>query len=256
MPRKSRKTKPPLLFLEPPLGGTRLQNEPEVRAALNPKSFITEEQMHNSRTRNSWVVSQFDHVAAASVRRGRRKYQSATSILDRCTDLSKKTSVCKFPSLTFQRRERDQSHQPKHTLRKKASDSSFLSDSVNQQQESSSLNRTVSHRSVYRQDAHKRVSSSVRVKNAEDSELPACVASTSGHLDPLEVPAVCETGGCVIPAFSPSTPPSTESQPSTPPHNQAPVVLVADTPEKDYGVKVTWRRRRGLMMLLKEGGHL
>jgi len=35
-----------------------------------------------------------------------------------------------------------------------------------------------------------------------------------------------------------------------------PETLVADTPEEDYGLRVTWRRRKGLMMALERGGHL
>lgn len=45
-------------------------------------------------------------------------------------------------------------------------------------------------------------------------------------------------------------------QSCTPPCNEPADTLVADTPERDYGLKVTWRRRRGLMLLLKERGHL
>ncbi|KAG7225639.1 hypothetical protein INR49_005046 [Caranx melampygus] len=53
---------------------------------------------------NTGVSPQFDISAAAAppVRRGRRKCQSATSILDGCSQLSRKNSVCKFPSLVFQ----------------------------------------------------------------------------------------------------------------------------------------------------------
>lgn len=54
MPRKSIKTeKPPLLFLERPVGGARFKNGPEVRAAHNPKGFFSETQAHKSF--NSWV---------------------------------------------------------------------------------------------------------------------------------------------------------------------------------------------------------
>lgn len=54
MPRKARNTeRSPLLFLERPVCGARLQNVPEVRAALNPKEFFTETQAQNSS--NSWV---------------------------------------------------------------------------------------------------------------------------------------------------------------------------------------------------------
>lgn len=56
MPRKAIKTeKPPLLFLERTLCGARLQNVPEVRAAVNPKDFFPESQEHNSSALNTWV---------------------------------------------------------------------------------------------------------------------------------------------------------------------------------------------------------
>ncbi len=57
MPRKAIKTqKPPLLFLERSLGGTKLQNVPEVRAALNPKEFFSEaDDERTSSAFHSWV---------------------------------------------------------------------------------------------------------------------------------------------------------------------------------------------------------
>lgn len=56
MPRKALKTeKPPLLFLERSLGGGRGQNVPEVRAALNPREFFTEDQERSGL--HSWVTS-------------------------------------------------------------------------------------------------------------------------------------------------------------------------------------------------------
>lgn len=60
MPRKATKTeKPPLLFLERPVCGARLQTVPEVRAALHPKEFFTETESPNSSTLNSWVSYSF-----------------------------------------------------------------------------------------------------------------------------------------------------------------------------------------------------
>lgn len=44
------------------------------------------------------------------------------------------------------------------------------------------------------------------------------------------------------------------NQPKTPPRNAA--LLVSETPERDYGIKVTWRRRKKLMRLLIERGQL
>lgn len=63
MPRKATKTeKPSLPFLERPLCGARLQNVPEVRAALNPREFFTETQTHNSSALTSWVSCLFSVV--------------------------------------------------------------------------------------------------------------------------------------------------------------------------------------------------
>ncbi|XP_038595148.1 RAD9, HUS1, RAD1-interacting nuclear orphan protein 1 [Micropterus salmoides] len=289
MPRKAVKTeKPPLLFLERSLCGARLQNVPEVRAALNPKDFFTETQEHNSSTLKSWVSPQFDSSVAAAppARRGRRKCHSATSILDSCSQLSRKNSVCKFPSLLFQTRSRDQSHQPKSTRTKKATECSAVSDVGNQPLGSCRIKRTVS--SAQYSDTPKRQTSSLRKGNGE--RLSDGAASSSRFLDPPETLSIHVTG---IPPDGASTPASNtfsttevssvgpppdvdtpkvmqegSSSPSstplhlllpqlcTPPCNQPPDILVADTPERDYGVKVTWRRRRGLMLLLKERGHL
>ncbi|XP_044199329.1 RAD9, HUS1, RAD1-interacting nuclear orphan protein 1 [Thunnus albacares] len=290
MPRKSIKTeKPPLLFLERPVRGARLQNVPEVRAANNPKVFFSETQAHESSALNSWVSPQFDSSLAAAppVRRGRRKCHSATSILDSCSQLSRKNSVCKFPSLTFETRSRDQPHQPRHTRRKKATESAVVPDAGNQPPRSCQNTSAVS--SAQCLDTPKRQLATIRKGNVET--YSSGVASSSRCLD--ESPPIQVTGKCRIPADRASTPASKEfsttdvssvcsppdvdtpkavqeesscpsspsvhsllAQPCTPPCNQPPDILVADTPERDYGVKVTWRRRRGLMLLLKERGHL
>ncbi|AWO98196.1 putative RAD9 HUS1 RAD1-interacting nuclear orphan protein 1 [Scophthalmus maximus] len=286
MPRKASKTeKPALLFLERPVGGARLQNVPEVRAALNPKEFFTETQAHSSSTLNSWVNPQFDTsvAAAAPLRRGRRKCQSATtSILDRCSQLSRKNSVCKFPSLSFQTRSRDQSHQPKSVrTARKAAESTVVSG--NQPRGSCQIKKAVS--CAQKLDTPRRQSASFRIRKAERSSDVA--ASSSRCVDRAETPSI---GGETlrVRADGASTPASSEfsdiglapdvdtpnliqegsscpSSPSvhlllarscTPPCNQPPDILVADTPERDYGVKVTWRKRKGLMSMLKERGLL
>ncbi len=46
------------------------------------------------------------------------------------------------------------------------------------------------------------------------------------------------------------------NQSKTPPRTETSSVLVMDTPEKDYGLRVTWRRRKGLMKLLLDRGQL
>lgn len=283
MPRKAPKTeKPPLLFVERPLRGAKLQNVPEVRAALNPKDFFTETQTHNSSALNSWVSPQFDSslLTVLPVRRGRRRCQSATSALDSCSQLSRKNSVCKFPSLSFHKGPKEQFHHPKRTSTKKTS---VVSNTGNQPQGSCQIKRTVSHTNL---DTPKRQSVSVTKRNVEKFSDRA--ASSSRYVNRPEIPLIQETKRCRIPADSASTPAPTEvsrvdpppdvdtpkaaqdgstdisfpsvlfqlAQPCTPPCSVPPDILVANTPERDYGLKVTWRRRRGLMLLLKERGHL
>ncbi|XP_020505132.2 RAD9, HUS1, RAD1-interacting nuclear orphan protein 1 [Labrus bergylta] len=291
MPRKASKTeKPPLLFLERSLCGARLQNVPEVRAALNPREFFTETATHDtSAALSSWVSPQFDSALAAlpPVRRGRRKCQAA-SILDSSTQLSKKNSVCKFPALAFQTRTRDQSRRTKGTLSKKATECAAVPDVGNQPRGSSPVKKTVSSRQCL--ETPKRQSTTIRRRNVERASDAA--GSSNTCLDRPEIPSVQPTEGYTVPAVgasilalnefsttevsSISLPSNVDTpkviqegiscsstslhvllpQPCTPPCSQPPDTLVGDTPERDYGVKVTWRRRRGLMLLLKERGHL
>lgn len=228
------------------------------------------------------VSPQFDSsVPIPPVRRGRRKCQSATSILDSVSQLSRKGSVCRFPSLTFQTRSRGQSQKPKSTHAKKATECAVASDAGNQTRGLRQNIRTVS--SV----TPKRETASIRKRNVERFSDGA--ASSSRCLDRPETPSAQVTESCAVPAVDgASTPASNEfssvppppdvdtpkviqegsggppsaalhlllPQSCTPPCNQPPDILVADTPERDYGLKVTWRRRRGLMLLYKERGHL
>lgn len=46
------------------------------------------------------------------------------------------------------------------------------------------------------------------------------------------------------------------NQSNTPTMNQTSALLVKDTPERDYGLKVTWRKRKNVMKLLTERGQL
>ncbi|XP_057712305.1 RAD9, HUS1, RAD1-interacting nuclear orphan protein 1 [Corythoichthys intestinalis] len=46
------------------------------------------------------------------------------------------------------------------------------------------------------------------------------------------------------------------ARPPTPPRCQPPDMLVPDTPEQHYGLKVTWRKRLWFMALLEERGQL
>ncbi|KAM4712442.1 RAD9, HUS1, RAD1-interacting nuclear orphan protein 1 [Anableps anableps] len=290
MPRKAIKAdKPALQFRERPVGGTRLQHAPEVRAAVNPKEFFSETQTHNSSDLNSWVNPQFDCSAAAAVpkRQGRRKCQTATSLLDRCSQFSRTNSTCKYPSLSFHIGLKDQSQEQS---RSSSTTKGAVSKVQNQARESVCRSKRTVSNSGY-SDAPKRQLVTTRKRTTET--LPESAASHSRSLDQFGIQSEEVTSRCRIPAEGASTPVSTElittevnnvcpppdvdtpeimweevncsssspglflfAQPCTPPCSSPPDTLVADTPERDYGVKVTWRRRKGLMLMLKERGHL
>lgn len=189
--------------------------------------------------------------------------------------------MCKFPSLSFHTRPRDQCHRPKLTCTKKTAEAAVVSDKGNKPHGSCETRRSLSNAQFV--DTPKRKLSSVRERNGE--RISDGAASSSGYLEQPETTSIQVTERCRTPANSVSTPASTGvhspldvdtpkaveersscspipsvhsilAQPCTPPHNWPPDILVADTPERDYGLKVTWRRRRGLMLLLKERGHL
>lgn len=69
----------------------------------------------------------------------------------------------------------------------------------------------------------------------ETPEMPHCSSASSASISHLPFPP---------------------NQAKTPPRTQNTSVLVKDTPEKDYGLRVTWRRRKGLMKVLMDRGKL
>ncbi|XP_061570507.1 RAD9, HUS1, RAD1-interacting nuclear orphan protein 1 [Cololabis saira] len=291
MPRKVSKTdKPALQFRERPVGGARLQHVPEVRAALNPRQFFTDEdaETHNNPALNSWVNPQFDFsaVAAPPVRRGRRKCQSITRILDSSSQLSRKNSVCKFPSLSFHTGSRDQPRNSKKTRAKEVADHAVVSEVKNHPQRS--CQKTIAASSSHCSETPKRQLDTVRKRNT--GTFPDRASSHPSCLDRAGIQSTEATERCRIPADGVLTPVNKEFSTSevssagpppdvdtpkitqegsnyslspfglgrqcTPPCHQQPDILVADTPERDYGVKVTWRRRKGFMLMMKERGHL
>lgn len=256
MPRRKKKTeKQPLRFLERPAGEARVHNVgPEVRAALNPKDFLSETQRHGS-TLNSWVNPQFDTSAAASlpVKKGKRKCQSSTSIFSNLSQLSRKSSVCKFPSLSFETKTREKRHPPKHKQGKTLEDTFSLS---SDQQQGCSQNKSTNRISTVQKhfmmcngSSSKIVMNQCPAKPIIAKEISAegssFTASELNHPGQPDVVTPNRTQDCLL-----------QSPRCSQLCNEVLDVLVPDTPERDYGVKVTWRRRRGLMLLLKEKGHL
>lgn len=226
------------------------------------------------------VSPQFDssHTAEPKFRRGRRKCHSTTSILESCSQLSRKTSVCKFPSLSFHTGSRDQLHRPKRACTKKATDSTVVSDTGNQPQGSCKGRKSASNAQFL--DTPKRPQTSAKKRRAQKPssgrhlDQPESLSvqvtkrfripdgastSTSVDVNSVEPPPDVDTPKSVQDGRSSPSIPSIHlllPQPCSPPCDHPSDILVADTPERDYGLKVTWRRRRGFMLMLKEGGHL
>ncbi|XP_054876354.1 RAD9, HUS1, RAD1-interacting nuclear orphan protein 1 [Poeciliopsis prolifica] len=284
MPRKAIKADTPALqFIERPVGGSKLQHAPEVRAAVNPKDFFPESLTHNSSDLNSWVNPQFDcsSAAAAPKRRGKRNGQKTSSLPDRCSQLSRKNNTFKYPSLSFHIPLKDQSQKQSRTT----TTTKGAASKVKNQPRATVCHSKPTANSAY-SDTPKKLFATAGKRNAET--LPDGTASHSRSVNKLGVQSEEVTRRCRIPTptstklittevSSVCPPPDVDTpermweevdhssssprfllfaQPCTSLCRGPPETLVADTPERDYGVKVTWRRRKGLMLMLKERGFL
>ncbi|CAL9682829.1 unnamed protein product [Knipowitschia caucasica] len=261
MPRKKRKTeKQPLRFLERSVGESRVQSHiPEVRAALNPKDFFIETNEQNGTTLNTWVNPQIDATFAALPAKKTRKCQSSTSLQSHFTQLSRKGSMYrrKFPTLSFETKSKQQIQQ--HEKKEASGHCPSVSNGSPHPESSFQTHLNVAN------DAHN--GSCLKSVSSSSQNTPAHARKTSCV---TPEPSLLASKDCVdaesasmglnlIPPNIPEThtlrllgsPPS-----CTPSSSKILDILVPDTPETDYGVKVTWRRRRRLMDLLKEKGHL
>ncbi|XP_061085051.1 RAD9, HUS1, RAD1-interacting nuclear orphan protein 1 [Conger conger] len=113
MPRRAPKRNPKqqLQFIQAPLDGASHPYGPKVRVARHPKIYLSEEQCQSS-TAHSWVTPQFDRCMMSQTlrphtRRGVKRSCSNGSDLDSSSLLRlprhRKASVCKFPTLSFQK---------------------------------------------------------------------------------------------------------------------------------------------------------
>lgn len=271
MPRKKIKIKKePLRFLERPAGEARVHhNVPDVRAALNPKDFFTEAQEQSGSSLNSWVSPQFDTSTAAPVKRQRGKLSSSSQ--GNFTPLSRKSSVCskKFPTLLFKTKGDCHQKQRKNIL------DNGISSSSNGQGPSQKTNtihnvhkkRTIGTGLLQKDDIKSRYGNSKKATSLCQTRGRCCISSDApssyASEDCAPVDIISPQPNLVTPKISEDYS-STYSKPlnflwsplCTPSSNCTVDILIPDTPERDYGVKVTWRRRRKLMLLLKERGHL
>ncbi|XP_048865490.1 RAD9, HUS1, RAD1-interacting nuclear orphan protein 1 [Brienomyrus brachyistius] len=290
--------KPQLQFIEPPLDGARHHHGSQVQSAANPRLFLSKNQRQSSTRNSSWVMPQFDtnmQLQNFGPQRGRRwkGHKADSSILNRSSTLSlpqpKKTSVCKFPPLTFDTSISSPPEGPAVTYGLKVLNphmdeletshvAGLASNAAPPSIESSSMMETpkqvtsLKRRTI--KDTACRVIAPGVAASTRDTE--AQLADNYGHTSgpvymitpdnmksnqrdsvftppDLDTPETQESKNCKLSSKLPFLLPDLTETVS---YNQPSEILVMDTPEQDYGVKVTWRKRKRLMRFLMEQGQL
>ncbi|XP_043093856.1 RAD9, HUS1, RAD1-interacting nuclear orphan protein 1 [Puntigrus tetrazona] len=275
MPRNSRKkrllnpNKSQLLFVEVPINGPKHEYGPQLRSAIHPKSFMSEKQQ---RSGTSWVSSQFNSLETTTVSRGgrgRRNNQMATRISNKAPILgfpqTRRAKGSKYTTLSFQATTAGSQHQSENfSYSRTKNDRLVSSDSHSKELRETSRRTRLPRKGVEKRTAtcvistsrHSEVSKNVQIHKNGTTKDPVHILNTSSVTEHLNV-EMPEMPHCSCP--SPSNvqhllfPPN---QAKTPPRTENSSILVMDTPEKDYGLKVTWRRRKGLMKLLIDRGQL
>lgn len=207
------------------------------------------------------VSPQFTSLEATCGQNKRRKKNRLPASISNPTPLStqvRRSAICRYPALLF---ETSNSVAPRCRggLGIKSTASHF-GDSSGRRPPGGHADGTGSSTSVNTGvHGHARRSKTPELgggKLATPASVTVCTRtpeSSSTFTPPrIETPEMPHPHPCASPLplsllFSPN-------QPQTPPRTEN--LLVRDTPESDYGLKVTWRRRKKLMRLLTERGHL
>ncbi|XP_052410061.1 RAD9, HUS1, RAD1-interacting nuclear orphan protein 1 [Carassius gibelio] len=278
MPRNSHKkrllkpNKSQLLFVEAPINGPKHEYGPQLRSAIHPKSFISEKQQRSGAPCTSWVSPQFNSLKTTTLSRdgrGRRNNQMATRISNKAPVLgfchTKRAKACKYIPLSFEATPAGSQHQCENIRSSRTKNDRLASSDSHSKDLRETPRRTCFPRKgverrmathVISTSRHSEVSKNVQLHKNGMTGDSVHTPNTSLVPKPLNI----ETPE--MPHCS-STPPSNvqhllfpQNQARTPPRTENSSILVMDTPEKDYGLKVTWRRRKGLMKLLIDRGQL
>ncbi|NXQ29133.1 RHNO1 protein, partial [Alaudala cheleensis] len=241
---KARKTE--LIFLERPRAGPIHCYETPVHLAENPRRVPTKPVDQN--TSAAWVCPQFDTTKPVALKTCQKKHRGPHKPYNQDANYSsfhaggacRGAVACKFPPLTF---ENPEGHavpplDDPNCLRKNAQCSH------NQPKKGRAAN------------------ANIQVKSPENCGEPAPQPVEQEVLTPPDAEAT------QVPSPRNGRSSNTLSQSSHAWHPEkelafgtdpcgrgaAAAVLVTDTPEHEYGVKVTWRRRPHIMRYLREQG--
>ncbi|XP_054433059.1 RAD9, HUS1, RAD1-interacting nuclear orphan protein 1 [Pteronotus mesoamericanus] len=232
-PRKKRRQtsqKTQLQFLQQPLEGPKHQYGSPQLPITHTRQVPSKPIDHNTIT--SWVLPQFDTTAESWLLAKRRR---KCNHQDQARHSSRKSTTSKFPHLTFE--------SPQPSSSSTTLGSPLIRECPNHSEKDISRRALVpmlSPQSCGELSAHA-LQNLPYMFIAPDIQTPE---SSSVK----QVPVAPDQGENSLPSCSlhPSTPESPEPGP----------VLVKDTPEEKYGVKVTWRRRQHLFTYLRERGKL
>ncbi|XP_075066668.1 RAD9, HUS1, RAD1-interacting nuclear orphan protein 1-like [Mixophyes fleayi] len=229
-PRKGR-----LVFLESPRQGSIHEYGTAPQKAENPKCVPTKPLDQSTST--SWVSPQFNQTVELNfpARRRLRNTSNNSTVQSRAGDVSKsrlrapgrKQSVCKFPSLSFSSEETATIIQTQSFCARRPKPNLIPPAPVPR---SPVLDL-----------------SSSKALSPPDIQTPETSPTQSRLLPPgiagIQTPV---SRGWAEPCDTPDT--SLVDGPGQ--------VLAEDTPEHEYGVRITWRRRQELMKYLKSRGKL
>lgn len=231
MPPKKRRCQPshkaPLLFHHQPLEGPKHHYGAPQRPITHTLQVPSKPLDHS--TINSWVTPQFDTTVESWFPAHRKHHHQ-----DQARHSSRK-STCKFPCLTF---ESPQSSSSSET-------SGIPSVTGCSHQSGKDISRKpliplLSPQSCGELSAHE-LQSFPYVFIPPDIQTPESSSVKENSISPDQ--RENSLASCVLQTGTPTSP---EPGP----------VLVKDTPEEKYGIKVTWRRRRHLLAYLRERGKL
>ncbi|XP_058629300.1 RAD9, HUS1, RAD1-interacting nuclear orphan protein 1 [Onychostoma macrolepis] len=278
MPRNSHKkrllnpNKSQLLFIEAPISGPKHEYGPQLRSAVHPKSFISEKQQRSGAPCTSWVSSQFNSLETTTVSRGgrgRRNNQMATRISNKAPVLgfpqTRRANSCKYIPLSFEATTAGSQYQRENFSSSRTKNDRLVSSDSHSKELRETPRRTrFPQKGVERRMAAHVISTSRRSEVSKNVQFHKNGTTRDSVQTPntSSVPEPPNVETPEMPHCSSTSPSNVQhllfppNQAKTPPRTENSSVLVKDTPEKDYGLRVTWRRRKGLMKLLIDRGQL
>ncbi|NXM69097.1 RHNO1 protein, partial [Serilophus lunatus] len=225
---KARKAE--LVFLERPRAGPVRCYETPLPSAENPRRVPTKPIDRSTST--AWVCPQFETTKSVELKAHQKKHHGPHKPQNQDTNQSsrhagggcRRPTACKFPPLTFENADRHAVHPSDHP-------------------------------NPSRKNTQTATIANIQVKTPETCQKPAPRPVEREVFSPPDAEAAQvpspRNRGCNN-TLHPEKEQAFGADPCAGEGSAA--VLVTDTPEQDYGVKVTWRRRPHVMKYLRERG--